>query len=470
MDMLSNSFNHSSHPVDRPWDRPDHVENDRLIEKSKDLIKELFTPSDTKPSSSERRHIDPAHMRDLSTYSSKYQQFARKAEKGVLNKKCQHSVDNDLSESEEIGTSEADHSHLEEEIQSLEKLHGDIIAGKREYIAKGEEKFEHFEYPSNNSFKSIKKEEAELAKQKQAEYLAINTNIQLSLQQGLGRMDTSLTTTEGFQSIKNLVDQGNLKEDREELSTFLNSLNAYLQDHSSKATSQKGRIWEYLQENRWIVAKQISKANQRFKDAEDYVKTNDEKIVSHLKIAKNSEKSEICDTYLQAMERVQQTRERAKNAEGQYREADERAKQAVKRIEQAKKFGMKEAIEAAEASFRCAKEVASLARELAENEYKLAEDIEKWANKLKTNYLSHNPEEEKEILEKEEKSIEDSKKDIEFIKFRQEQESEILRKEIEALKIIKEEVTIENSILKRENEKEVLNYSKSVITKIDKSI
>ena len=63
-------------------------------------------------------------------------------------------------------------------------------------MAKGEEKFEHFDFPDNNSFKNIKAEEKALAKQKQDKYLAVNTNIQLSLQQGFERMANSLTTTE----------------------------------------------------------------------------------------------------------------------------------------------------------------------------------------------------------------------------------------------------------------------------------
>jgi hypothetical protein len=336
-------------------------------------------------------------------------------------------------------TSETDHGHLDGDIRVLEKLHGDIILGKREYLAKGEEKFEQFEYPDNNNFKNIKKEEKELAKQKQDEYLAVNTNIQLSLQQGLERMKTSLTTTEEFKSIKNLVEQGNLKEDREELSNVIESLHAYLQGNSPNAASQKEQIREYLEENRWIVAKQISKANQRFKEAEDYTKTTEERLKNHRKIVKNYEKSVIHDTYIQAMKRAKQTQERAKNAERQYKEADERAKQAVKRIEQAKKFGMKDARKAAEESLRSAKEVASLARKLAEDERKLAEDIEKWAKKLKLNPLSHNPEEETKILEKEKESIECSKKAIEFIKSKQEQESDILKREIEILKVSKVE-------------------------------
>lgn len=544
MEILPHSYRYTSHPTDRPWDQVLDTKNVGLSKKAKDLIKELAPIDVNKLPNDQPQQTYLANKQNISTYSPEYQQFARKAGKSMLNKKHGYSVDKNLSKSEEIETSEADHNHLDQDIRTLEKLHGDIISGKREYIAKGEEKFEQFEYPDNNNFKNIKKEEKDLAKQKQDEYLAVNTNIQLSLQQGLERMNTSLTTTEEFKSIKNLVDQGNLKEDREELSNFIESLYAYLQGCSSKnAALQKKHVREYLEENRWVVAKQISKANQRFKEAKDYTKTAEERLTNHRKIAKNYEKSVIHDTYVQAMKRAKQTRERAKNAERQYKEADERAKQAVKRIEQAKKFSMKDAIKAAEESLCCAKEVARLAQKLADDERKLAEDIERWAKKLKSNPLSHNSEEEKNILEKEEKFINDSKKAINDIIHKQKEESNILEKEIDILKEQKckdisqqyqyvntkqdvnakflsesqskridklkkclvaienkaennetfiettkkrieeeinniitevmkntEEVKTENSIFKREKEKEILNYNDSTIAQIGKSI
>jgi len=457
MKTLDGRHHHTSHPTHKPWDRVPHTENDGVsneeIEKMKKLIKGLPRPSEARSSNNRDQIVSKTGGPNLEAYSPEYQELAYKAA-GI--KANRHFIKNEeflikeaFLDSKERGLSKTDLNDFHEHIRFLEKLNAKIILGKREYVTKGEDKFEQIEYPSHNSFKQVSAEAKGQAKQKQDEYVALITNMQLSMQQGLERMNSALTATEEFKSIKNLVDQGNLKEDREELTHFIDSLKPYLEDNSSNAASQKEQIRGYLKKNRWIVAKHISKANQRFKEAEDHIKITEEELKNHQKIAKNYEKPVIYDTYAQATKRAKQTRERAKNAEGQSKEADERAKQAAKRVEQAKKLGIEDAIKAAEQSLHCAQEIASLARKLAEDEHKLAKDIDEWANKLKSNPLSHNPKEESKILEKEKKSIKDGKKAINSIKSKQKEEMDVLKKEIETLKIQKiDNITHQNQDVK----------------------
>jgi hypothetical protein len=99
--LLFHPHYHTSHPADRPWDQVHHTENTELPKKVRDIIKDLATSINNNPCSNQRQRTCPAKKKDISTYSPEYQQFARKAEKSMLNKKHEYSVEKDLSKSEE---------------------------------------------------------------------------------------------------------------------------------------------------------------------------------------------------------------------------------------------------------------------------------------------------------------------------------------------------------------------------------
>src|SRR5690348_199922 len=110
MDILPSSYRRTSHPTDRSWDQVPRTGYDKLPKKKA----EDFIKFDAKLRKNKRQPTDHASKPDLSTYSPEYQQYFLEAEKN-LSKKRGYSVGKDLSESEEIGISEADHRHRSEE-------------------------------------------------------------------------------------------------------------------------------------------------------------------------------------------------------------------------------------------------------------------------------------------------------------------------------------------------------------------